>query len=129
MNSKFFKLPELCVTDTGLTNIPNWEQVDSLYLLTRMVLDPLRALYGRAIKVNSGYRSPEVNKVIGGALTSQHMLGQAADISGGDKVSNQQLYNLIVAHLPFDQVINEQDFRWVHVSYSNVKNRMEQMKL
>ena len=129
MKSKYFTLAELCSTNSGLTNMPDWEQVDNLYLLTEMVLDPLRALYGRAIKVNSGYRSVDVNKAIGGARTSQHLFGLAADITGGDKVSNAQLYNLIVAHLPFDQVINERDFAWVHVSVSNVKNRMEQLKL
>lgn len=129
MKSKYFTLAELCSTNSGLTNVPDWEQVDNLYLLTKMVLDPLRALYGRPIKINSGYRSVEVNKAIGGARTSQHLFGLAADITGGDKVSNAQMYNLIVAHLPFDQVINEKDFTWVHVSHSNVKNRMEQLKL
>lgn len=129
MKCKYFKLQELCVTDSGLTNIPNWEQVDNLFSLTKMILDPLRAMYGGAIWVNSGYRSPDVNKAIGGVTTSQHMSGQAADISGGDKVSNQQLYNLIVAKLPFDQVINEKDFTWIHVSYSTVKNRGQQLAL
>jgi hypothetical protein len=129
MKSKYFTLAELCSTNSGLTNVPDWEQVDNLYLLTKMVLDPLRALYGRPIKINSGYRSVEVNKAIGGARTSQHLFGLAADITGGDKVSNAQMYNLIVAHLPFDQVINEKDFTWVHVSHNNVKNRMEQLKL
>lgn len=129
MKCKYFKLQELCVTDSGLTNVPDWEQVDNLFSLTRMILDPLRAMYGGAIRVNSGYRSPEVNKAIGGVPTSQHCQGMAVDISGGDKTQNKRLFDLIASNFVFDQLIDEKDFTWIHVSLSPVKNRKQILAL
>jgi hypothetical protein len=81
------------------------------------VLDPLRKLYGKPIIVTSGYRSPEVNRSVNGATSSQHALGEAVDISVGSKEENKKLFSLIKDNLPFDQLINEHDYSWVHVSY------------
>jgi hypothetical protein len=125
MNSPFFTLPELCTTDTGLVNIPNWEQVDNLYSLTKIILDPLRALYGMPIHVNSGYRCPAVNKAVGGAVTSRHLQGMAVDITGGDKVQNKRLFDLIEKKLVFDQLIIENDLTWIHVSLVKSNNRRQ----
>ena len=78
------------------------------------------------IIVSSGYRCPELNKAVGGARTSQHTLGQAADIhtKSNSKESNKQLFELIKQlKLPFDQLINEYNYSWVHVSYSNRNRR------
>jgi hypothetical protein len=125
MNSPFFTLPELCATDTGLVNIPNWEQVDNLYSLTKMILDPLRALYGMPIHVNSGYRCPAVNKAVGGAVTSHHLQGMAVDITGGDKSQNKRLLDLIIKSFVFDQLINEKDLTWIHVSLVKSNNRKQ----
>jgi hypothetical protein len=122
MKTVFFTLKELIHTNTGLNNIPSFEQVDNLYNLVINVLDPLRAKYGWPIRVNSGFRSPEVNKAVGGAKNSQHLClngSAAADITAGDKDSNKKLFNLIIKlDLPWDQVILENGGEWVHVSYS-----------
>ena len=77
----------------------------------------MREWYGKPIIVNSGYRCEALNKAIGGAKSSQHMLGEAADITVGSKEENEKLFDYIKDNLEFDQLINESDFSWVHVSY------------
>ena len=79
------------------------------------VLQPLRDAYGKPITVNSGYRSPLVNKSVGGVPTSQHVKGEAADITGGGKEENKVLFDLIKNTLDFDQELNERDYTWIHV--------------
>lgn len=95
------------------------------------VLDPLREAWGAPITVTSGYRCPELNKAVGGSNTSQHMSGQAADISTGNKVNNRRLFQMLIdLGLPFDQAIDEKGFSWVHVSYrADGKNRHQILKL
>lgn len=114
------------------------------------VLDPLREAWGGPIDVSSGYRCPELNRHISGASkTSQHMTGQAADIrvyvrdSRGkilrdrngngivDKAANRRLFQMIIdMKLPFDQLIDEKGFSWVHVSHrADGRNRGEVLKL
>ena len=78
--SPHFTLEELTVTKSGLSNIPNTEQINQLRILCRDILEPLRDYVGSSIIVDSGFRSPYVNKAVGGVITSQHILGQAADI-------------------------------------------------
>ena len=132
---KFFTIEELCNSDTakrkGIKNIPNKEQENNLILLVDNILDPLREVYGKPIIVTSGFRSKELNNAIGGAKSSQHMLGQAADIRTVEdtKEENKKLFNLIKElDLPFDQLIDEYNFNWVHVSYSN-RNRKQILKV
>jgi uncharacterized protein YcbK (DUF882 family) len=67
------------------------------------ILDPLREKYGKPIIVNSGYRCPKLNKCVGGVSTSQHVKGQAADITGKSAIENKKLFNLIIdLDLPYD---------------------------
>ena len=104
-----------------IKNNPTQEVKDNLNALIDNVLDPLRELYGKPIIVNSGYRSFKLNKAVGGAKNSQHLVGQASDIRTvqNTKESNKELFELIKnSKLPFDQLINEYDYNWVHVSYS-----------
>ncbi len=79
-----FSLNELTKSETairnGLDNTPTQEVVDNLRTLCENVLQPVREGYGVAVKVNSGYRAPEVNAAVGGSRTSDHCKGQAADI-------------------------------------------------
>ena len=88
MDGKYFTLSELCNSNTakknGINNIPNSTQKANLYQLIKNILDPVRECYGAPIYVNSGFRSPEVNKLVGGAANSQHLTGQAADIRGAN---------------------------------------------
>lgn len=125
---KNFTFKELCRTDTGIMNNPgSVEIIDNLLQLTENILEPLRAAYGHPIFVSSGYRNPKVNRAVGGANNSQHVLGQAADlrvITNGrvNYAENRRLFELIqTLKLPFDQLINEKPMKdgpsWVHVSF------------
>lgn len=94
------------------------EQEENLRALVENVLDPLRLRYGKPIKVNSGFRNAAVNKAVGGVGNSQHLRGEAADIDTGTRLGNQHLARLIVEmKLPIDQLIDEANYSWVHVSY------------
>ena len=122
---KYFTINELTKSSTAqrlhINNNPTQEVKDNLNKLIDNVLDPLRELYGKPIIVNSGYRCIKLNKAIGGAKNSQHLVGQASDIRTvqNTKESNKELFDLIKnSKLPFDQLINEYDYNWVHVSYS-----------
>lgn len=122
---KYFTINELTKSSTAqrlhINNNPTQEVKDNLDKLIDNVLDPLRELYGKPIIVNSGYRCTKLNKAIGGAKNSQHLVGQASDIRTvqNTKESNKELFDLIKnSKLSFDQLINEYDYNWVHVSYS-----------
>ena len=121
---KYFTIKELCKSSTalakGIDNTPNSEIINNLELLVKYILDPLREKYGKPINVNSGYRCPTLNKILNGSKNSHHMLGLAADITAGFPNKNKILFNLIIdLNLPFDQVIDEKNYRWIHVSYSD----------
>lgn len=130
--SRFFRLAELTHSDTaareGIANEPAAAEVDCLSALCAAVLDPLREAVGQPIKVNSAYRGPLLNKRIGGATSSQHVEGKAADIQAAG-VSVLDLFKRIIQlDLPFDQVIYEARSaaaKWVHVSYNGASNRRE----
>lgn len=107
---KHFTIQELTHTISKLSNVPGPTELANLNKLVDNVLDPLRELYEKPITINSGFRSLEVNKYIGGAATSQHCKGQAADITGGSKEANKILFNLIKDNFKFDQLINEKDY-------------------
>jgi len=126
--SKNFTLDEMVASETAynfkLNNKPSDEAVANMIDLVRNVLQPARDLYGKAIFVNSGYRSPEVNRAVGGSASSQHMKGQAADISAGSHLENKKVFNLIIKEkIPFDQLIDEAKYQWIHVSYNKKGNR------
>ena len=119
---KHFTIEELTRSTTAqlrnIDNTPSPQVIASLTALIDNILDPLRKAWGKPIRVNSGYRCPALNKAVGGVPTSQHMRGEAADITGGTPQANRQLYSLLRRlNLPVDQAINEHDFAWIHVSY------------
>ncbi len=93
--------------------------------LVDAVLDPLREAWGKPITVNSGYRCAALNRAVGGSPSSQHTKGMAADITTGNRADNRRLFQLIVdMKLPYDQLINESGFSWIHVSHrADGKNR------
>ena len=96
---KYFKISELTYSATAqarfIENVPSAEAVRNLELLTKCVLDPLREAWGSPIIVNSGYRSEELNRAVGGAQYSYHMKGMAADIRPKNGLV-YKLYDLIV---------------------------------
>ena len=104
----------------GIDNMPTDEAVANLKALCREVLEPLRRRFG-VIRITSGYRSERVNRLVGGKPTSQHMRGEAADISLGSMEVGMKMYEYIRAHMTFDQLIFERNrktgARWLHVSY------------
>lgn len=131
---KYFSIAELCKSSTAtrlrINNECNSEQAANLTALVDNVLDPLRAWYGKPLTVSSGYRCPALNKAVKGSATSQHMSGQAADIDTGDRQQNKLLFEYIRKNLPFDQLIDESNFAWVHVSFrADGKNRNQVLKL
>ncbi len=131
---KYFAISELCASTTAtakeIDNTPNAEQTANMETLISKLLDPLREKWGAPITVNSGFRSTALNSAIGGAKTSQHMKGQAADLNAGSKAKNEQLYNLLLGSgLQFDQAIDESNFTWLHVSYNEGSNRNMAFKL
>jgi zinc D-Ala-D-Ala carboxypeptidase len=105
--------------------------VDSLIVLCTKLLEPIRQLYGAPITISSGYRCPRLNKAVGGSPTSQHMIGEAADIDFGTREANLLLFDMIQewqknGFIEFDQLLNEFDGDWIHVSHKRIgKNRRQ----
>lgn len=130
---KYFTFKEMIQSDTaesnGIENIPNWDQINALTNLVKYVLEPLRALYKKPVYVSSGFRSEALNEAVNGSKTSQHMKGEAADITAGSKRANMKLFELIRDNLTFDQLIDENDYSWIHVSFTkNNRNQILHLK-
>lgn len=122
---KYFTIKELISSSTAtqhnINNTPTKEIEENLKALVDNILDPLREAYGKPIIVTSGYRCEKLNTLLKGSKTSQHRFGQAADIrtSSDTPTENKKLFDLVQKlNLPFDQLIDEYNFNWVHVSYS-----------
>jgi len=119
----------ITATRLGIDNTPGDDQLHFMELIAEKVFEPLREWVGGPIKINSFYRSPELNKAIGGSTKSQHCKGQAMDIDDTlDRVTNAEMFNWIKENLDFDQMIwefgDDDNPDWVHVSYvSEEKNR------
>ena len=118
----------------GIDNTPTAKQVEVMKLTAEKIFEPLRSWVGGPIKVNSFFRSPELNEKIGGSKTSQHCKRQAIDIDDvyGYK-TNAEMYNWIKENLNFDQMIwefgTDMNPNWVHVSYvSEEDNRNRCLK-
>ena len=110
----------------GVPNEPTPEHLQNLIVLCEKVLEPIRIKFG-PINISSGYRSKTLNHYIGGSLNSQHCEAKAADIDmdGMGSVSNKEIFEYIKNELEFDQLINEFNYGWVHVSYNLGKNRRQ----
>jgi hypothetical protein len=119
----------ITATRRGIDNIPNSDELNNMRLLAEEVFEPLRAYVGGPIKINSFFRSAELNKAIGGSSKSQHCKGQAMDIDDTfGRMTNAEMYHWIKEHLDFDQMIwefgDDENPDWVHVSYvSENENR------
>lgn len=132
--AKYFTLGELCKSDVAvekrIENTPDNTTIERIQALMDECLDKVREMWGKPIGVNSGYRSYVLNKAVGGAKNSQHLRGEAADITTGSKENNRKLFDLIVASdIPFDQLIDESDYRWLHISYCKDYNRKQVLHL
>ena len=131
ISSRYFSLEELTRSKTALQrhldNTPDQTTIEHLKALVSQILDPMRVFWGSPLYVNSGYRSRAVNAAVGGARNSQHVTGDAVDITAGSPQKNRKLLGLVLQHaeeLGFDQIIAEKcdskgNPRWLHISRSN----------
>ena len=119
-------------TRRGIKNEPNAIQLDNMRLIANKVFEPLRSHFGEPIRINSFFRSVNLNKAIGGSRTSQHCTGEAIDMYGLNGVTNAQLFHYIKDNLEFDQLIwefgNDKNPDWVHVSFDKNRNRKRVLK-
>ena len=133
--SKYISYQEATTSQTavrkGIKNDPGDNELLAMQLLGIRVFDVIREHFKTPLRVSSFYRSPILNKAVGGSSrTSQHVKGQAIDIQGTGKVSNKMIFDYIKENLDFDQLINEYNYSWVHVSYvSKEKNRKQILKI
>lgn len=137
--SKHLSLAEVIRSEAakrkGISNMPTKQHLDNFIALAENVFEKVREHFGVPIYISSGYRSAELNFVIGGAVNSQHSTGEAIDIDmdGSDSnVTNADIYNYIKDNLQYDQLIweggTDKNPAWVHVSYSKKKNRKQRLK-
>jgi len=131
--SKNFVLSEITRSNTakrlGIDNEPTKKDLENLQRIVTNLLQPLRDHLG-PIRISSGYRSKELNRAIGGSRNpvSQHCKGEAVDIQFWKKgqMCNKEVYDWIIDNaVEFDQMINEFDFSWIHISLKKSKNRRE----
>lgn len=122
-----FTLNELTKSATAkrlkIDNTPTEKVLKNLVELIDKVLEPLRKAYGKPIIVTSGYRCPKLNKAVGGSATSQHVLGQAADIRSvsDDPKENKVIFDtakrlIEEGKIKVGQLIDEYSYNWVHIS-------------
>ena len=114
-------------TRLNIDNNPDDRQILNMCLIAEEVFEPLRMWVGGPIKINSFFRSPELNTAIGGSSKSQHCQGQAIDLDDTfGRATNAEMYEFIKEHLDFDQMIwefgDEDNPDWVHVSYVSAQD-------
>lgn len=131
--SKHITLEEATTSSTalrnGINNQPDSVTFERMKLVAEKCFEPLREWYGKPIKVNSFYRSQLLNVKVGGSATSQHVKGEAIDLSGGSREENKKLFEWCKSNLEFDQLLweygNESGPDWVHISYKAKGNRKQ----
>jgi phosphoribosylaminoimidazole-succinocarboxamide synthase len=134
--SEHLDLAEVIKSDSakrnGISNMPTPEHIENFKKLAVNVFEPIRKHFGVPIHISSGYRSKELNAVIGGVKTSDHLFGMAIDLDQqghGSGVTNKQVFDFIKDNLKFKQLIWEggtkQEPDWVHVSYDEKNLKKE----
>ena len=137
--SNHLSLSEVTRSETakrkGIINTPTAEHLENFKILAENVFEKIITYFGVPIHISSSYRSKELNDAIGCSQTSQHSKGQAIDIDmdgSSSGVTNADVYNYIEENLDFDQLIwefgTDKNPDWVHVSYTNGKNRKQKLK-
>jgi len=129
--SKNFTLSEITKSNTakrlGIDNAPNKEHLKNMQILIRDLIQPMRDALG-PIRISSGYRSPVLNRAIGGSTKSQHCKGQALDLQfwKEGEMCNKEIYDWVLKEgIEFDQMINEFDYAWIHISLKDKGNRKQ----
>jgi zinc D-Ala-D-Ala carboxypeptidase len=121
-----FSLDEMTATSTGLANVPGLNETEKLFYLCSFILEKIRTQFG-PVRINSGFRSLAVNQAIGGAAGSQHMSGEAADISPV-RADINDVFNWVKNNLVFGQIIDEdkKGRRWIHISLPRISGPNQQ---
>jgi len=137
--SKHLSLAEATHSDMAdqlkiINNNPNLSVIDNMKLLAEKVFEPIREHFNVPITISSMYRGLPLNQAVKGSITSEHCSGQAMDIDMGDKgkPSNKEIFDYIKKNLDYNQLIwemgDDKNPSWVHVSYSDKKNRKQILK-
>jgi zinc D-Ala-D-Ala carboxypeptidase len=127
IKSEFFSLAELTRSDTAerhkIDNAPNKAIIDNLQYGVDMVLDPLRRLYGKPIKINSGFRCEQLNKLVGGVTNSWHQVGNAADIHISSAEEAKILFSNLQKLPSVDTILFEHSktAQWLHVQWDKTR--------
>ena len=116
----------------GISNMPTAEHIENFKKLAANIFQPIREHFGKPILISSGDRSAELNKAIGGSLSSQHCSGEASDIDmDGTDITNKQIFDYIKNNLTFDQMIwefgTDANPDWVHVSFAANRSQRKQI--
>ena len=129
--SKNFLLSEITRSNAakrlGIDNKPNDEHLQNLQRIVNILIQPIRDALG-PIRISSGYRNPSLNRAIGGSTKSQHCKGEALDVQfwKNGEMCNEEVYRYILdSNMEYDQMINEFDFTWIHISLKSKDNRKQ----
>ena len=131
--SKYISYKEATHSDYAkrnkIANKPKAEHIENMELLAEKVFEPLREWVEAPIKVNSMFRSLELNSALKGAVRSSHLTGNAMDITSMSGKSNLEMFHYIKDNLDFDQLIWEfgAEPKWLHVSYESEKENRKQV--
>jgi hypothetical protein len=127
--SEHVSYKEATYTSKKLPNVPSAKELEAMKLVALLCFEPMRKWYGKPLKVNSFFRSKEVNKAVGGASTSQHLFGEAIDLTTGNIEDNVKLFEWAKLNLTYDQIILENNGVWVHISYRSGRNRQQVLRI
>jgi uncharacterized protein YcbK (DUF882 family) len=130
--SKHVTMEEFCYSPTaikkGIYNVMNAIQVQKAVQLCENVFEPIRKHVGKPIKISSGFRCYQLNKLIGGSSSSQHTFGEAFDL----ELTDRKLFDWIIKNVEFDQAIyefgNDAHANWFHISYRKGNNRKQALR-
>lgn len=116
-------------TNRGISQTMDSTTTQKAKDLCENVFEPIRAYVGRPIAINSGYRSPALNRAVGGAMSSQHVRGEAMDLD----LTDRDLFEWIIDNVDFDQLIfeggTEDRANWFHISYRKGNNRKQVLRM
>lgn len=127
--SQHFSLWELYASTTaeerGINNYPPAKVIDNLVTLAVLVLEPVRRIIDRPLRISSGYRCPELNKIVGGVSNSFHLDGRACDIIVKGQEEAQSLAKLFAKQPLCDLALIETQGSslWLHVQFNKVNPR------
>jgi hypothetical protein len=112
-----------------IDNTPSEEVLTNMESVASACFEPLREWYGKPIRINSFYRCEALNTLVKGSKTSDHMKGRSIDLDAGSIAENKKIFDWCKANLKFDQLINEYNYSWVHISFNLGKNRNQVLKI